>query len=99
MSEEPFRIKYGSELRSDALQVEYHRRRRCWDALLDVEQRVPLGFHSLDLLEQHFEPIEFAADLDLEMLGQGTPVARFQFIELSSAIAIQRLVSGCDLRG
>ena len=31
------------------------------------EQVIPLGFHRFDLLEKEFQPVEFAADLGLEM--------------------------------
>jgi hypothetical protein len=31
------------------------------------EQRIPLGFHSLDLLENQFEPIEFSTNLGFEI--------------------------------
>jgi len=65
ISEKSLRPKDGSELRSDAVEVEQHRRRRCRNDSLRVEQRVPLAFHSLDLLEQQFKPVKFTADLDL----------------------------------
>jgi hypothetical protein len=38
--------------------------------LFCVEQRVPLGLHSLDLLEKQFEPIKFSTNLGFEMLGR-----------------------------
>ena len=40
------------------------------------EQRVALGLGLLDLIEQQFEPIEFAPDLGLETHRQRTAVAR-----------------------
>ena len=94
VSEESFRPEDGGELRSDALDVEQHRRRRRRSGLLRGEQRVPLGLHRLDLLKQQFEPIEFTADLSLEMLWQGTAIARPQLVEPLPTIAAQRLVPG-----
>src|SRR5258707_15891145 len=61
VSEEPFRPENGGELRSDTLDVEQHRRRRC--DLLRGKQHVPLDLHRLDLLEQPLQPIEFTANL------------------------------------
>ena len=49
--------------------------------LLRGKQRVPLGLHRLDLLEQQFEPIEFTADLGLEMRRQRTAIAGLQLVE------------------
>jgi hypothetical protein len=40
------------------------------------EQPIPLSLGQLDLIEQQFEPIEFAADLDFEMCRQSTAVVR-----------------------
>ena len=91
MSEQPFRPEDGGELRPDALDVEQHRRRR-W-RLLRGKQHVPLGLHRLDLLEQQFEPIELPADLSLEMLWQGTAIARPQLVEPLPSIAAKRLVA------
>ena len=65
--------------------------------LLRGKQRVPLGLDRLDLLEQQFEPIELAADLSLEMLWQGTAIARPQLVEPSPTVAAQRLVTGYAL--
>ena len=76
VTEEPLRPEDGGELRTDALDVEQHRRRRWRADLLRGKQRISLGLHRLDLLEQQFEPIEFTADLGLEMRRQGTAVAR-----------------------
>ena len=94
MSEQSFQPKDGGELRPDALDVEQHRYRRWRGDLLRGQQRVPLGLHGFDLLEQQFEPIELTADLDLKMHRQGTAIARPQFVEPSPTIATQRLVSG-----
>ena len=44
------------------------RRRRC--DLLCSKQHIPLSFHRLDLLEQQFQPIEFTANLRLQVIRQ-----------------------------
>jgi hypothetical protein len=69
-----------SELRSNATDTQQHRRRSRHFGLFRVEQRVPLGLHSLDLLEQQFEPIEFSTHLGFEMLGQATAIASLERI-------------------
>jgi hypothetical protein len=38
--------------------------------LLRGKQHVPLGLHRLDLLEQQFQPIEFTANLRLQVIRQ-----------------------------
>jgi len=58
--------------------------------LFCVEQRVPLGLHSPDLLEKQFEPIEFPANLGFEMLGQATAIASLKRIQPRPPIAPQR---------
>ena len=63
--------------------------------LLCVEQRVPLGLHSLDLLEKQFEPIEFSTNLGFEMLGQATAIAGLERTQPRGLIATQRLIAGC----
>ena len=45
------------------------------------QQCVPLGLHSLDLLEKQFEPIDLGVDLRLEMRGQGTAIAGPEFFQ------------------
>ena len=76
VSEQALRPEDGGELRTDALDVEQHRRRRWRHGLSRGKQRVTLGLDRLDLLEQQFEPIELAADLRLQMQRQRTAVAR-----------------------
>jgi hypothetical protein len=66
--------------------------------LLRGKQRVPLGLHHLDLLEQQFEPIELTADLSLQMLWQRTAIARPQLVEPSPTVTTQRLVPAYALR-
>ena len=66
--------------------------------MLCVEQRVPLGLHSFDLLEKQFEPIEFSTNLGFEMLGQAAPIASLKRIQPRSPIATQRLIPGRALR-
>ena len=70
VSEEPFRPEDGGELRPDALDIEQHRRRRRRCDLLCGKQHIPLSFHRLDLLEQQFQPIEFTANLRLQVIRQ-----------------------------
>lgn len=51
-------------------------------------------FGGLDLFQNKFQPIEFAADLRLQMGGQWSPVAGLKFLQLLTPIAAQRLVAG-----
>ena len=98
MSGEPFRPKNRSELRPNAMESQQHRRRSRHFGLLCVEQRIPLGFHSLDLLENQFEPIKFSTNLGFEMLGQATAIAGLKRIQLRSPVTMQRLIPGYALR-
>ena len=52
------------------MDTQQHRRRGQPVGMLCVEQRVPLGLHSFDLLEKQFEPIEYSTNLGFEMFGQ-----------------------------
>src|SRR5216683_534268 len=94
VAEEPFRPKYGGELRTNAFNIQQHRRRHRRRGMRRDQQCVPLGLHGFDLLEKHFEPIELAVDLRLEMRGQGTAVAGVEFFQPLMPVAAQRLVSG-----
>src|SRR5271169_6912154 len=87
-----------NELRPNAMDTQQHRRRGRRFGLFCVEQRVPLGLHSLDLLEKQFEPIELSANLGPEMLGQATAIASLERIQPRPPIATQRLIPGCALR-
>ena len=98
MSGESLRPEDRSELRPNAMDTQQHRRRGRHFGLFRVEQRVPLGLHSLDLLEKQFEPIEFSTNLGFEMLGQATAVASLERIQPRPPIATQRLIPGCALR-
>jgi hypothetical protein len=51
------------------MDTQQHRRRGRQLGLFCFEQCVPLGLHSLDLLEKQFEPIEFSINLGFEMWG------------------------------
>jgi hypothetical protein len=75
---ESLRPEDRSELRPNATDTQQHRRRSRHFGLFCVEQRVPLGLHSLDLLEQQFEPIEFSTNLGFEMLRQATAIASLE---------------------
>ena len=88
----------GGKLRADALEFEQHPPWRLWrSGLILGEQRIPLSLRQLDLIEQQFEPIEFAADLGFEMRRQRTAVARPQVLEPLASIAAQRLVTRYSL--
>ena len=43
--------------------------------LVAREAVVPLGLHRLDLLEQQFQPIEFTANLRLQVIRQPATIA------------------------
>jgi hypothetical protein len=68
VAEQRLQPQGGGALRADALEFEQHPCRRLWRGGLALgEQPIPLSLGQLDLIEQQFEPIEFAADLDFEM--------------------------------
>ena len=79
------------------MDTQQHRRRGRHFGLYRVEQRVSLGLHSLDLLEEQFEPIELSTNLGFEMLGQATAIASLKRIQPRPPIATQRLIPGCCL--
>ena len=79
------------------MDTQQHRRRGRRFGLL-CEQRVPLGLHSLDLLEQQFEPIKFSTNLGFEMLGQSTAIASLKRFQPRPPIATQWLIPRCALR-
>ena len=66
--------------------------------MLRDKKRVPLTLHGLDLLEQEFHSIEFAADLSLKMGRQRTAIARSQLLEPLPTIATQRFIPSYALR-
>ena len=98
VSGESLRPENRSELRPNAIDTQQHRRRGGHFGLFCAEQRVSLGLHSLDLLENQFEPIEFSTNLSFEMLGQATTVASLKRFQPRSPVATQRLIPGCALR-
>jgi hypothetical protein len=87
VSGESFGPEDRSELRPNATDTQQHRRRGRHCGLFRVELRIPLGLHSLDLLEQQFEPIEFSTNLGFEMLGQATAIASLKRIQPRPSIA------------
>ena len=95
MSEEPFRPENGCEFGSDAPDVEQHCRRR--DGVFRGKQRIPLGLHCLDLFEQQFEPVEFAANLGLQMIRQRATIAGLELFQPLQPIATKRVVFGYPL--
>jgi hypothetical protein len=54
---------------------------------------IPLGFHRFDLLEKEFQPVEFAADLSLEMDRQRSTIAGRERVEPAPAVAVQGLTA------
>jgi len=99
MAEQPFRPEDGGEFRPNAFEVEQHfacQRRRVCPKL--SKKRVALGFDRFDLVEQQFEPVEFACDRGLEIVRQRAPVAGRQFVEPLAAVAPDGLVAGDPLR-
>jgi hypothetical protein len=68
VSGESFRPEDRSELRPNAMDTQHHQRRGRHFGLFCIEQRVPLGLHSLDLFEQELrgkvgDGVNHAADL------------------------------------
>ena len=80
----------GSARRGDAGETAPRHLRRS-------EQRVLPGLYRVDLFQKQFEPIEFPADLSLQMIRQRAAIARLQLVEPLASIAAQRLVVGCAL--
>src|SRR6202021_842593 len=97
VSAQTFRPEDGSRLGAYALDGEQHRR-GFWRSLLCGQKRIPFVLHGLDLLEQEFQSIEFAADLSLEVRRQRTAIARSQLLESLPTTATQRFIPSCALR-
>src|SRR5271157_4887425 len=99
MAEQPFRPEDGGDFRPNAFEVEQHfacQRRNVCPKI--SKKRVALGFDRFDLVEQQFEPVEFACDRGLEIVRQRAPVAGRQFVEPLAAVAPDGLVVGDPLR-
>ena len=62
------------------------------------QHRVPLRLDRLDLHKQQLEPVELAADLRPQLLGQLTPVRRAQRLQPRPSIAPQRGIARDPLR-
>src|SRR4051812_6396448 len=93
-AEQAFRPERGGCLGSNAFQRQQKGRWR-WHtgARLRLGQHgIPLGFDSLDLFDQELEPVELPSDLGLQALRKGATIARDQFLEPLSTIAVQGLV-------
>ena len=93
------RPENGRKVGAHRLQGQQHRhriRRRRLTCKLSghSQQRILLGLHSLDLLEQKFEPIELTADLRLQMRRQLSSVPGAQGLKPRPPIAPQRRVFG-----
>src|SRR5438132_3968394 len=100
---ERLRPEHGGEVGAHSLQGEQRRdrvRRGLFACRLSRrhQQRIPFGLDRLDLFQQQFGPIEFAADLRLQMRRQFPPVARSQGVDARTPVAPQRLVTGDPLR-
>ena len=67
------------------------------DGVFRGKQRIPLGLHCLDLLEQQFEPVEFAANLGLQMIRQRTTIAGLELFQPLPPVATKRVVFGYPL--
>src|SRR4051812_46332786 len=53
---------------------------------------IALGLDSLDLFDHELAPVELPADLGLQALRKGATIARDQFLEPLSTVAVQGLV-------
>ena len=65
-------------------------------SVCSASSSVPLGLHSLDLLEQQFEPIEFSDKPALRCWGSMAIAS--SAVQPDPPIATQRLIPGCALR-
>src|SRR3954465_3330139 len=93
-AEQALRPERGGRLGSNAFQRQQMGRWR-WHAGARPrggERWIPLGFNSLDLFDHELEPIELPADLGLQALWKGATIARDQFLEPLSTVAVQGLV-------
>ena len=100
MAEKAFGIERIGKFWTYPSQGHKHRHLRGYRiALLPwCDQSVAIGLDCLDLVDEKFEQIQFAADLRPEVLRQLAPVAGPQFVEPCAAIPPQRLVAGNPLR-
>src|SRR5215217_802394 len=62
------------------------------------EQGIAFGLNRPDLLEEEFEPVEFPAELRLEVPGQRAAITGPQFLKPGPAMAVHGLVVGYALR-
>src|SRR5829696_8909182 len=93
-AEQALRPERGGRLGSNASQRQQQGRWR-WHAgarLRLGQHSIPLGFNSLDLFDQELKPIELPTDLGLQALRKGATIARDQFLEPLSTIAVQGLI-------
>src|SRR3954464_13553117 len=93
-AEQALRPERGGRLGSNAFQRQQLGRWR-WHAgarLRVGEECIPLGFNSPDLFDHELEPVELPADLGLQALWKRATIARDQFLEPITAVAVQRLV-------
>src|SRR3954464_6135118 len=93
-AEQTFRPERSGRLGSNASQRQQQSRWR-WHAgarLRLGQHGIPLGFDSLDLFDQELEPVELAADLDLQALRKGATIARDQLLKPLATVSVQGLV-------
>jgi hypothetical protein len=62
------------------------------------KQGVPFGFDGPELVQQHFQSIEFTQYLTLHVIRKRASITRLQCLEPLSAIASQRIVADDPLR-
>jgi hypothetical protein len=66
-------------------------------AFLGVQQRIAFGLYVCDLPAQQFKPVEFASDLCLHPLGNGSPVPGAQFFQSLSRVCTHGFEAGDPL--
>src|SRR5215213_8704804 len=93
-AEQTFRPEDGGELRADPLQLRQKRRWRRSVVARGLEQSIPLRLYRLQLHEEEFQSVEFAADLRLQVGGQGAAVAGRQLFQPLAPVTMQGLVVG-----
>ena len=87
-AEQAFSIEDGGKLRADALQLRQHSRRCRRGFARRLEQSVTLRVDRLQLLQDDFEPIEFAADLRLQVHRQRTAIPCLQVFQMRPAVTL-----------
>src|SRR3954453_9211372 len=91
-TEETFGPKHSGELGPDPSQP--CQRLYCYRSCVvcGLEQGIALRFHGFELLKEQLQPVEFAADLRLQVRGQGASGTGPQRLQLLAPITAQGLV-------